>query len=406
MNVLFLILIMGATAASALAELSGHSGSLTALTEATLRSAQDAIQLALSLAASLAVFMGILRIAEQSGLLPLLARPLMPLLACLFPHDPDCRDAIALNVSANLLGMGNAATPFGLKAMALLETSNPHKGIASNAQIMFLALNTAGITLLPAKVIALRASLGSADPASIVGPTLAASLCAATAGIGAAWLLGALSRPPREDIAGGATPKGFWLLTLLTPLLFIALLALVMISMGAMIGPWLLPLMIVAILAWGYGKKVDLYDGFVAGAKDGLLIAWTICPYLIAILVAVGMAGTSGALELVMAPLGHLLSPWGLPPQALIMAILRTLSGSGSFGLLASTLSQTETGPDTYLGMLLSTLYGSTETTFYVIAIYFGSVGTHKLRHAIAVGLIADMAGLIAATVICSYLKG
>lgn len=368
---------------------------MTALTEITVKSAQDAIQLALTLAASMAVFMGVLRVAELAGIMPILSRPLMPLLRRLFPHEGKALDTIALNVSANLLGMGNAATPFGLKAMVELEKSNPHKGLASDAQIMFLALNTAGITLLPAKVIALRASLGSVDPAAIIGPTLAASLCAAIAGLLTAWALSDRSKPMPH--------RGFlWI----SPLIILALLAFAMIKAGTAIGPFLIPIMIAGFLLWGYFRSVNIYEAFIEGAKNGLAVTWRITPYLIAIMVAVGMARSSGALEALLYPLGQILGPLGLPPQALIMAVVRTLSGSGAFGLLATDLAQASSGPDTPLGILLSTLYGSTETTFYVIAVYFGAIGTQSLRYAITVGLVADLAGLIAATLICATMFG
>ena len=396
MNVLFLALILSATAVSAMAELSGQTGALSLLTESTLKAAQDSITLLLTLAATMAVFMGVLRIAETAGIMPMLARPLMPLLRKLFPRDPGAWDAIGLNVGANLLGMGNAATPFGIKAMNRLEESNPRKGIASDAQITFLALNTAGITLLPAKVIALRASLGSADPAAIVGPTLAASLCALLAGLAAAHILGQKNDKPT------ATAGIAWML----PILVVALLAAVMVTMGPKIGPWLLPVLIAGLVLWGFVRRVPVYQGFVDGAKDGLLVTGRIAPYLLTILVAIGMARGSGALDMMTAPVGRLLEPLGLPPQALILAIVRTLSGSGAFGLLASSLGQTDSGPDSPLGILLSTIYGSTETTFYVVAVYFGAVGTHSLRHAIAVGLIADCAGLMAATLICKLAYG
>ena len=357
--------------------------------------APDAIQVSITLAASMAVFMGILRIAESAGIMPILARPLMPILCKLFPNQPQAIDTIALNVSANLLGMGNAATPFGLRAMSILEATNPNKGVASNAQIMFLALNTAGLTLLPTKVIALRASLGSTDPTAIIGPTLASSLCAALAGLLTAWLLNGC---PKGEQSTGIR----WII----PLLLIAVLAALLIRSGASLGVWILPGMIASILTWGYMRGVRLYESFVQGAKDGLKLTWKISPYLITILVAVGMTRSSGALDAVLTPLGQWLSPLGLPPQAFLMAVLRTLSGSGAFGLLASNLAQADSGPDTPLGILLSTIYGSTETTFYVIAVYFGSVGTRNLRHAIAVGVIADLAGLMAATLICNGVFG
>jgi spore maturation protein SpmB len=167
-----------------------------------------------------------------------------------------------------------------------------------------------------------------------------------------------------------------------------------------------MPVMIVSILVIGRLRGIRVYEEFVEGAKEGLLVTWRIAPYLIAILVAVGMARNTGALDMLLTPLGQVLSPLGLPPQALLMALVRTMSGSGAFGLLASSLALPESGPDTPLGILLSTLYGSTETTFYVIAVYFGSVGTIYLRHAIVVGLVADCVGLIAATFICSSLYG
>ena len=188
-----------------------------------------------------------------------------------------------------------------------------------------------------------------------------------------------------------------WLL----PLGFIALLAAIMVTWGRFLGPVLVPGMIAGLLLWGFFRGVRVYESFIDGVRDGLKITWKIAPYLLTILVAVGMARNSGALETILTPAGDLLAPLGLPPQALLMAVVRSLSGSGAFGLLASDLSQAASGPDTPLGLLLSTLYGSTETTFYVIAVYFGAVGTKHLRHAIAVGLIADVAGLIAATILC-----
>jgi spore maturation protein SpmA/spore maturation protein SpmB len=394
MNILFPLLAIAAVLWTAIHQIMGGHDAMAAMTETIARVGADAIQLGLTLAGMMALFLGLMRVIEDARLLPHLARPLVPLLGWLFPSfkrkDPAVQ-AMALNLSANLLGMGNAATPFGVRAMELLQNANSSQTSASNAQIMFLALNTAGITLFPAKVIALRASLGSAAPAIIMGPTLASSLCAALAGITAARLLGGRG--------GGDEPRP--LATALLPLAGIGLLAIAMMVWGSQIGTWMLPMLIAVFLILGLIRGVPVYESFVEGARDGLMVTWRILPYILAIVVAVGLARASGALDQLLLPLGHVLAPLGVPPEALLMAVTRTLSGSGSFGLLASYLGQAGSGPDTPLGVLLSTIYGSTETTFYVIAVNFGAVGIRDLRHAVAVGLIADAAGLMAATLVC-----
>ena len=400
MNVLFPFLAIAAVLWSALHQMTTGIDVMTILTEQVGKSAADALQLALTLAGMMAVFMGLLRVVENAQILPLLSRPLAPLLRWLFPSlgaDHPALNAIGLNVSANLLGMGNAATPFGLRAMEQLEAANPRPTIASHAQIMFLALNTAGITLLPAKVIALRASMGSSEPAIIMGPTLAASLCAALAGITAALIL------DRERLQTSGTQR-FW--AAMIPILAIGLLAAFMLRWGAAIGPWLLPLMVAGFLLLGVAKGVRVYEAFVEGTRDGLMVTFRILPYLLAIMLVVGLARSSGVLDQLLHPIALVLQPLGLAPEALLMAVTRTLSGSGSFGLLATYLGQSASGPDTPLGILLSTIYGSTETTFYVIAVYFGSVGIRSLRHAITIGLIADAAGLVAACLICPLISG
>lgn len=394
---------------------------MEALSKATLSAAEAAIPLALGLVGIMALFLGLMKVAEAGGMLDGTARLLSPLLRKLFPEIPaghPAMGAMVMNVAANLLGLGNAATPFGIRAMEHLETLNPHKGVASNAQVLFLAINTAGVTILPTSVIALRASAGSDNPALVLAPTLFATIVSAVVAVVAAKSLQRFAPIPRgykaapsevgsppelkpdEAIAPYPTWAGFAALA--------ALLALIplMIVYGSTIGHWIMPGLVVGLLGFGLARRVPIYETFVEGAKDGFTVAVRIIPYLVAILVAVGMFRASGAMDMLLAPLGRVLAPFGVPAEALAMAGMRSLSGSGSFGLLASYLNDPSVGIDDYLGVLLSTIYGSSETTFYVIAVYFGAVGIRRIRHALAVGLIADAAALISAVTICLILFG
>ncbi len=392
------------------------------LTAAILRAAEGAVPLALNLAGVMALFLGLLKVAEAAGMVRALARLLAVPLARLLPEVPaghPALGAMAMNVAANLLGMGNAATPFGVKAMEELERLNPHRGVASTPQVLFLAINTAGLTLLPTKVIALRASLGAADPAAVTAPTLAASLVATVAGIAAARMLAPLAPPPLPLPAAGsgidrppapnspcppprpAAPWAGWLAAAAASGMAAALLL-----GGRSLGAWAVPVMVAGLLAFGWLRRVPVYEVFVEGAREGFTVAVRIIPYLVAILVAVAMLRASGALDLLLAPMGRLLAPFGVPPQALALAAVRTLSGSGAYGMLAGLLRDPASGPDSPAGILLGTIYGSTETTFYVLAVYFGAVGIRRFRHALAAGLIADAAGLMAAVVVCRLLYG
>ena len=405
MNLVFLILVASAFAAAAVAELTGHAGAMDSLSGAVVESAAAALPLAFGLVGIMALFLGLMKVAEEGGLLSATARLLEPLLRRLFPDIPaghPAMGAMVMNVAANLLGLGNAATPFGIRAMEHLERLNPQKGSASNAQVLFLAINTAGLTLLPTKVIALRASVGSADPAAVVAPTLIATLVATLTAILAAKMLQGIWAPPPPVTMEPQPHQPLWpsLLALGGVLALVPLLLL----QGRAIGPWILPGLVVGLLAYGVVRKVAIYECFVEGAKEGFAVAVRIIPYLVAILVAIGMFRASGAMALLLEPLGRLTAPLGVPAEALMMAGLRTLSGSGSYGLLAADLRNPDIGPDSYLGALLSTLYGSTETTFYVLAVYFGAVQIKRIRHALAVGLLADLAALITAVLVCRIL--
>ena len=407
MNLVFAAFILVSFAAAIWHQAAGDGGAMTVLSAAALSAAEAALPLAFSLVGVMALFLGVMKIAEAAGLLGGLARLLTPLLRRLFPELPSGHPALgamAMNIAANLLGLGNAATPFGVRAMEELEGLNRHKGIASNPQVLFLAINTAGLTLLPTKVIALRASMGAADPAAVVGPTLIATLVAALVAVAAARLLQRVTPPffESEMAASPPSPALGWHggLALAAAL---GLVALVLLG-GHAIGPWLVPGLIALMIGVGLARRVPVYEAFVEGAREGFTVAVRIIPYLIAILVAVGMLRASGALDAALAPLGQLLAPVGVPAEALALAVVRSLSGSGAYGMLAASLQNPATGPDTPTGILLGTIYASTETTFYVLAVYFGAIGTKRIRHALAAGLIADAAGLVAAVVACRVL--
>jgi spore maturation protein SpmA len=409
-NLVFFLLIATSVALAAWNEAMHGAGAMATLADAALKAAEGAVPLALGLVGVMALFLGLMKVAEAGGLVRAVARLLAPALTRLFPDIPaghPAMGAMVMNVAANILGLGNAATPFGIRAMEHLDRLNPDKGTATNAQVLFLAINTAGITILPTSVIALRASLGAADPAAVVAPTLGATLFSTMVAIAAARLLQgrrAALPPPAQVPSDGAMvePAPAWAcwLAVAAVLGFIPLMA----WRGATLGPWIVPALLVGLLGFGLVRGVAIYEVFVEGAREGFTIAVRIIPYLVAILVAVGMFRASGAMAAVLAPLAPVLTPLGVPPEALAMAGMRSLSGSGSFGLLASYLHDPAIGVDSATAILLGTIYGSSETTFYVIAVYFGAVGIRRIRHALAAGLIADLAGLVAAIVMCRWL--
>ncbi|MBF0195537.1 MAG: spore maturation protein, partial [Magnetococcales bacterium] len=318
-------------------------------------------------------------------------------------------------MAANALGLGNAATPFGIRAMKELDRLNPNPGTATNAMALFLAINTSSVTLLPTGVIAIRASAGSIDPAAILPTTLFATFCSTIVAVLAVksyqrffpieesnQTLKETNIEENQEEIETFTGYPTWvsLLVLASVLGFIPL----TILYGKAISPWVIPSLMILMLGFGYIKKVPVYEAFVEGAKDGFDVAIRIIPYLVAILVAVGMFRSSGAMGYLVDAIGSLTSKVGMPAEALPMALLRPLSGSGAYGLMASIIQDPNIGPDSYTGLLVSTLQGSTETTFYVLAVYFGAVRIRRVRHALAAALTADFAGIIAAVFICSIL--
>jgi spore maturation protein SpmB len=358
-------------------------------------------------------------------MLTVLARLIRPLMVRLFPGVPSghpAMGAMILNMSANALGLGNAATPFGIRAMQELDTLNVRPGTATDPMALFLAINTSSVTLLPTGVIALRAAAGSSDPAGILPTTLFATLCSTAAAILAAKLYaplfslgnsgggpgkrdkakepeGEAALPPESAEAYPVWVSGLALLGLLT---FIPLTVLY----GRSISPWIIPALMGGFLTYGILTRVRVYEVFVEGAKEGFQVAIRIIPYLVAILVSVAMFRSSGALETVVTWVGGWTSRVGMPAEALPMALLRPLSGSGAFGILASIIKDPAIGPDSYTGYLVSTLQGSTETTFYVLAVYFGAVQVRRVRHTLAAALTADMVGIMASVAACTYLYG
>jgi spore maturation protein SpmA/spore maturation protein SpmB len=404
---------------------------MQALATAMIDAAKGSVTLAIGLVGVMALFLGLMKVGEAGGLLTIIARVVRPLMVRLFPDVPPehpAMGAMVLNISANLLGLGNAATPFGVRAMQELDTLNPQKGTATNAMAMFLAINTSSVTLLPTGVIALRASAGSADPAGILPTTLFATICSTTVAIIAVKLYQRFSAFPAPNVEDAPqshaanidlaashdqsadlsvepeAPYPAWVsaLCLIGVLGFVPL----TIVYGRDIAPWLIPGLMVTILGFGVLRKVRVYEAFVEGARDGFNVALRIIPYMVAILVAVAMLRESGALALLITPLGAVTGQFGLPADALPMALLRPLSGSGAYGILASTIQDPAIGPDSYVGYLVSTFQGSTETTFYVLAVYFGAVQVRRIRHTLAAALTADIAGVTAAVVICLILFG
>jgi spore maturation protein SpmA/spore maturation protein SpmB len=400
------------------------SAPMDALGTAMVDAAGGSVTLALGLVGVMALFLGLMKVAEAGGLLVIIARTVRPLMVWLFPDVPPdhpAMGAMILNISANALGLGNAATPFGIRAMQALDAINSRNGTASNAMVLFLAINTSSVTLLPTGVIALRASAGSADPAGIVPTTLFATICSTAVAIVAAkllqrrWRLEVDPAPPsdppedgaeRDGPAAGEIGEAYPTWVSVVALTGIVGLVPLTVLYGRDIAPWIIPGLMVGLLSFGALRRVRVYEVFVEGAKDGFQVALRIIPYLVAILVAVAMFRASGAMALLIEPLGALTGRLGLPSDALPMALMRPLSGSGAYGILASIIENPAIGPDSYTGYLVSTIQGSTETTFYVLAVYFGAVGIRRVRHAIAAALLADAAGVAGAVVICQALYG
>ena len=423
MNVVFILLIAVSFLTAAWFQVTAPPGEspMEALTSAVIESAGASVELAIGLVGVMTLFLGVMKVAEAGGMLAIIARLIRPLMVRLFPEVPEghpAMGAMILNISANALGLGNAATPFGIKAMQELDRLNPRPGTATDSMALFLAINTSSVTLLPTGVIALRAAAGSADPAGILPSTLFATLCSTVAALGASFLYRRFfpagdpsmtvedpgERDSEAEPADGRGSYPAWVCV--AALAGAAALIPFGIAYGRVISPWIIPGIIVGFLTFGFLRGVRVYEVFVDGAKEGFQVAVRIIPYLVAILVAVGMFRASGALGILVGWIGPFTGKVGMPAEALPMALLRPLSGSGAYGVLASLINDPSIGPDSYTGYLVSTLQGSTETTFYVLAVYFGAVQVKRIRHTMAAALTADFFGVVGAVAACLFLFG
>jgi len=391
------------------------------VTDEVINYAGTAVTIALGLIGIMALWLGVMKIAEEAGIIKIIAKSVRPITKRLFPDIPSDHPAISsiiMNISANMLGLGNAATPFGLKAMDEMEKINPNKGTASNSMVTFLAINTAGLTLIPATAIAVRAASGSSNPAIIIGTSIFGAFCATIAGITAAKFLEKFYLDSWKFSNWFKKNIKFFALTLV----FIAAIILFFSTgLSGKFSSWIsffsmegfknfieiisklaIPLLILLFVGYGLIKRVKVYESFVEGAKEGFNIAVKIIPYLVAMLIAIGIFRAGGAMDWLIYILKPVTNLIGMPAEALPMALMRPLSGSGSLGLMTDIMKVH--GPDSFIGILVSTIQGSTETTFYVLAVYFGAVNIKSTRHAVPVGLIADVAGILGALFIVRLL--
>ena len=402
MNIVFFGLVLVSVVAAAF----GEPGTMAAVGKAALDGAKSSVELAISLAGAMTLFLGLMKVLEAAGGLDVLARMIRPVMVRLFPDVPadhPAMGAMILNIAANVLGLGNAATPFGIKAMQELNALNKTQGTATNAMVLFLAINTSGVAVLPSGVIAMRASLGAATPASIFVPTIAASVINTVVAVLAAKLFSRFSPVPQGDVPRTPDRLLDYVPVVLFSAAFGALVATVYVY-GEVATAWIIPGLILGLLTVGVIGKVKVYETFIEGARDGFQSAIRIIPYLVAILTAVGMFRASGVMDRVIGLFGPIVRLVGMPPEVLPLAFLRPLSGSGAFALTGE-ITKTY-GPDSFIAQVAGTMQGTTETTFYVLAVYFGAVGISKTRHAVATGLMSDVSGVLAAVWACHVLLG
>jgi spore maturation protein SpmA len=439
LNGIFVVLIVGSILVAA------FTGRLADVNKAWPDASIDAVTLAIKLIGPMALWLGFMGVLREAGLLASIARALRPVMRRLFPEVPADSPAIGamiLNISANILGIGNAATPFGLKAISELNKLNPYPGVASNSMALFVAINTSGLAVLPLGVITVRTALGSKDPAAIFIPSMLATMSSAVVAVVASKLLqrlpifapervvlsdNALPAPvakPPDAAATAAAEKAAEphapvsrtrkLVAVLVALALVGGLvrSFLLLRVGhtgfevfrtAMSG-WVLPIFMFSIVLFGFSRKVRVYEVLVSAGKEGFQLAIFIVPYLVAIMVAVALFRASGSMDAIVSVLGKVTAPLGFPAEALPMALIRPLSGTGALAVLAETMKTY--GPDSFVGYLTSTINGSMETTFYVLAVYFGSVQVRALRHTVAACLITDFSGVVMSTVLCHLFFG
>ncbi len=418
--------------------LGGFTGQLDAVTKAAFKSCETAVvTIAIPFIGLIALWLGVMRLAEKAGLVEILARALRPLMRRLFPDVPPEHPAMGsmlMNMAANMLGLGNAATPLGLRAMQDLETLNPRPGVASNAMCTFLAINTSSIQLVPASTVAFMAAAGATNPSAIIGTAFLATLCSTVVGITAVKFLeklpgyrlppvpeeerkSAIENAEETPTISSAPPLAAWAYPVLV--VFFGLFgwfAITAVTQAAPATPGgyvtavvqaisllAVPFLLSFFPLFAALKRIPVYEEFVEGAKEGFHVAIRIIPYLVAILVAVGMFRAAGGIEMISRAIGPALAAVGFPVELLPLVLMRPLSGGGASGLFNELIQVggPAGGPDSLISKMAGSIMGSTETTFYVIAVYFGSVAIRRTRHAVPAGLLADVAGVIASIVIC-----
>lgn len=369
--------------------------------------AKVTVELAIGLIGILSFWLGMMKIAEHAGLVDKLARAISPLFTRLMPEVPKGHAAIGsmtMNLSANFLGLDNAATPLGLKAMQDLQQLNPVKDTASNAQILFLVLNTSSVTLFPVTIFVYRAQQGAASATDVFIPILLATFASSLAGLLVVSMVQKIKLYNKVVLLYLTSAMA---LVAALAAYFMTLSSQALATQSSLMGNLLIFSTLLTFILVGMRRKVNVYDSFIEGAKQGFDVSVKLIPYLLAMLCAIGVFRASGALDLIVDSIRHLVAWLGLDTRfvdALPTALMKPLSGSGSRALMVETMNAY--GADSFAGRLSSIIQGSTETTFYVLAVYFGSVGIRHTRHAIACGLFADLAGVCAAITVCYWFFG
>ena len=382
----------------------GDTEIFTALVNSTFDSSKSAFEIAIGLTGLLAFWLGIMKIGEKSGMINSLSKFLSPVLCKLFPDIPKGHPALGsifMNLSANMLGLDNAATPLGLKAMDQLQELNPKKDTATNPMIMFLVINTSGLILIPISIMMYRAQMGAAQPTDIFIPTLITTTISTMVGITVVSISQHINLFNKAILS---LVGGIAVFFSLLMWLFITVSRETMGTYSTLVANIILFGIIIIFISWGMWKKANVYDAFIEGAKDGFNTAVRIIPYLVAFLVGIGVFRASGAMNILVDSIGYLVGLTGVDTTfvgALPTALMKSLSGSGANGLMIDTMQQY--GADSLVGRMSCVVRGASDTTFYILAVYFGSVGITKTRNAVTCGLLADLSGIIAGILI-SYL--
>ena len=385
----------------------GDTEVFPAIMNSTFDTSKTAFEISLGLTGVLSLWLGIMKIGEKGGVVNVVARVLSPVFTRLFPDIPKghpVTGSIFMNVAANMLGLDNAATPLGLKAMEQLQELNPKKDTATNPMIMFLVLNTSGLTLIPVSIMVYRAQMGAAQPTDIFVPILLATFFSTLAGIIVTSLYQRINLINRTMLL---TLGGMCVVVAAIIWGFSQMDKSQMNVVSTSVANILLMTIIVVFILAGMRHRVNVYDAFIEGAKDGFTTAVRIIPYLVAILVGIGVFRASGAMDMLIDGIKWIVSTLGGNTDfvgALPTALMKPLSGSGARGMMVDTM--TTYGADSFVGRLSCIFQGSTDTTFYILAVYFGSVGVRYTRHAVACGLLADLAGVVAAIAICYMFFG